>query len=125
MNAAWDFIIHALSSMPEWLAAILAGWAVSAGLTQALKFLTPLSLYHGYREQITRLVAMISAAVPAGILYGVLGGHPPEAVMWVSLGAGLWSPLAFAILQAFLKRYAPWLADVLSQDVRGQTDTRP
>lgn len=130
MQAAFDFLIHALSSLPDWLAAILVGWAFSAGLTQSLKFLTPLSIYHGYREQITRLVAMLSAAIPAGILYDLLGGHPPEAVLWVALGAGLWSPLAFAILQAVLKRYAPWLADVLSQDVRGaisgdKVDSRP
>jgi Mn2+/Fe2+ NRAMP family transporter len=125
MQTAFDFIMHALSSLPDWLAAILIGWAFSAGVTQALKFLTPLSVYHGYREQVTRVIAMLTASIPAGMVYGVLGGKPPEAVLWVAIGAGLWSPLAFAILQAVLKRYAPWLADVLSQDVRGQTDSRP
>lgn len=125
MQTVFDFIMHALSSLPGWLAAILVGWAVSVGVTQAVKFLLPLSIYHGYREQATRLVAMLSAAIPAGLTFGMVGGKPPEAVLWVAIGAGLWSPLAFAILQAVLKRYAPWLADVLSQDVRGQTDSRP
>jgi Mn2+/Fe2+ NRAMP family transporter len=125
MQSAFDFIMHALAGLPEWLAAVLIGWAFSAGVTQALKFLTPLSMYHGHREQVTRVIAMLTASIPAGMVYGVLGGKPPEAVLWVAIGAGLWSPLAFAILQAVLKRYAPWLADVLSQDVRGQTDARP
>lgn len=125
METAWQFFIHMFDGMPEWLAAILAGWAVSIGITQSVKFLFPLSWYHGYREQLTRLLAMLSAAIPAGLMFGVLGGAPDSATMWVALGAGLWSPLAFAILQAILKRYAPWLADVLSQDVRKGEDARP
>lgn len=125
MQAAWDFLLHMLDGMPPWLAAALAGWFISVGVTQTTKFLLPQSVYHGYREQAVRLLAILSAAIPAGILFEVFGGRPPQASMWVALGAGLWSPLAFAILQAILKRYAPWLADVLSQDVRGDTSTRP
>lgn len=129
MTALWDWFIHALGTLPDWLAAVLVGWAMSAGITQTLKFTVPMSVFHGHREQIARGIAIVTAAVPAGLVFGVLGGHPPGATMWVALGAGLWSPLAFAILQAVLKRYAPWLAEVLSQDVRalpgGKVDTRP
>lgn len=125
MKAAWDFLLHALDGMPEWLAAVLVGWLISAGVTQTVKFLVPLSVFHGYREQLTRVIAIVTAAIPAGLAFDFLGGHPPAAGMWVALGAGLWSPLAFAILQAILKRYAPWLADVLSQDVRKDVSTRP
>lgn len=117
MQAAWDALRHALDNLPPWLAAVLIGWALSAGLTQAVKFLFPLAWFHGLREQLTRLLAIMSAAATSGAAYTALGGEGP-AVILVTLGAGLWSPLAFALLQAALRKWAPWAADALSGDVR-------
>lgn len=117
MQAAWDWIVHVLTHMPPWLAAGLIGWALSTGLTQQVKFFFPLSWFHGLREQLTRLVAIISAAASAAVAYTLLGGEG-SAVTLVALGAGLLSPLAFALLQAALRKWAPWAADALSGDVR-------
>jgi hypothetical protein len=119
MQAAWDALVHALGSTPPWLAAVLIGWALSAGLTQTVKFLFPLTWFSAMRELLTRLLAITSAAVSAAAAYIGLGGEG-LAVTLVALGAGLWSPLAFALLQAALRRWAPWAADVLSGDVRSR-----
>lgn len=119
MTATWNFVLHVLNTMPAWLAAILVGWAISIGLTQGAKFALPVRWCPDYRELAARLLALLSSAIPAGLYYV----HQPEATpvlaLLVMAAAGLWSPLAFALLQAVLRRYLPWLADALSADKRG------
>lgn len=118
MKATWDFIIHVLGTMPPWLASVLVGWALSIGLTQTAKFTLPLSLSANFRHVASRVLAFASAAVPAGLYYWQQ--HPSfTGLVLVSVAAGVWSPMAFAITQAVLRRYFPWLADALSGDKRG------
>lgn len=124
MKSAWDFAVHVLNTMPPWLAAILVGWAISVGMTQASKFALPLSVNEGVRELVARLLAFTSAAIPAGVYYTSRSSDSAAAAL-VMIGAGLWSPLAFAVLQAALRRYFPWLADVLSADKRGKLKFGP
>lgn len=119
MNAIWNTLLHMLNTMPGWLAAVLVGWAISVGLTQGLKFAMPVRWCPEGRELTARIVAFLSAAIPAGAYYASLPDPHPIAAFLVMAGSGLWSPLAFAILQAVLRRFAPWLADALSGDKRG------
>src|SRR5690606_15171718 len=124
MTAAWNFVVHVLDTMPAWLAAILVGWAISVGVTQGFKFTLPVGWCEDWRELAARIVAFLSAALPAGAYYASQPDPHPIAAFLIMAGSGLWSPLAFAILQAVLRRYAPWLADVLSADKRGVVATK-
>lgn len=118
MREIIDTAYHGLNQMPGWLAAVLIGWAVSAGVTQTFKFFLPLSVLPEQREPMTRLVAVLVAAVAAALVMVDRGGGAVSVVL-VAIAAGVWSPLAFAMLQAVLRRWWPWAADVLSGDVRG------
>jgi hypothetical protein len=118
IESAWNTAIHILGTMPAWLAAILIGWGVSAGVTQTVKFFMPLSIAAEQREPMTRLVAVLVAAVAAALAMVDRGGGLVSIVL-VAIAAGVWSPIAFALLQAVLRRWWPWAADVLSADVRG------
>ena len=121
MTAAWNFVLHVLNTLPAWLAALLVGWAISVGLTQSLKFAIPVHFCEDWRELISRLVAFMSAAFPAGLYYLTDPTAAPAVAFLVMLAAGVWSPLAFAILQWALRTNAKTagLADVLSGDTRG------
>ena len=119
MTATWNFVLHVLNTMPAWLASILVGWAISVGLTQTVKFALPVSLAVDLRNALARCLAFLSAAVPAGAYYATQPEPNPGPALLIMLAAGLWSPFAFAILQAVLRRYWPWLADALSADKRG------
>ena len=119
MESIWNFITHVLNTMPHWLAAILVGWAISFGFAQAFKkYALPISWDANLRSSVTRILAALTAFVPA---FGYMVEHdqPLVATALAGIGAALWSPLAAAALQAILKRFAPWLADALSGDVRG------
>jgi len=118
MREVIDSTYHALGTMPAWLAAVLIGWAVSAGVTQTVKFWMPLSVSSGQREATARVVAVLTAAVAAALVMVDRGGNS-LAVALVAIASGVWSPLAFAMLQAVLRQWWPWAADVLSGDVRG------
>lgn len=116
MQALWDALMHATER--PWVAAVLIGWALSAGITQAFKFMLPLASKPAGRELLTRLVAVVSAAVPAAV-YMSAESQPIMRIVMTTIGAGLWSPFAFALIQAALRHWWPWAADALSQDVRG------
>lgn len=121
MTAFWNALLHILNTMPAWLASILVGWAMSVGLTQGLKFSLPVRWCPDGRELTARIVAFLSAAVPAGAYYANQPDPSPITTFMVMAGAGVWSPLAFAGLQWGL-RLSPktaGLADVLSGDKRG------
>ena len=64
------------------------------------------------------MVAVLTAAVAAALVMVDRGGNS-LAVALVAIASGVWSPLAFAMLQAVLRQWWPWAADVLSGDVRG------
>lgn len=119
IESAWNSALHVLATLPPWFAAVLVGWAISIGLTQGLKFALPVSWCPDGRELTARVVALLSASLPAGLYYAQTPGAQAAALVLVMIGAGLWSPLAFAVLQAVLRRFAPWLADALSADKRG------
>ena len=116
----WDSAMHVLSTMPLWLASFLIGWSFSAGITQGMKFTMPEAFPPRWREAVARWVAFLTAACPAGA-WMVEGGASGLAVALVALGTGAWSPIAYALLIAGLRRWerTAWVADVLSQDVRG------
>lgn len=119
IESGWNTLIHILNTMPAWLAAVLIGWAVSAGVTQTFKFAMPVTADGQMRETIARVLAVVVAALVAGAWYAERGGSATGVIL-VSVGAGVWSPIAFSLLQAVLRRWWPWAADVLSGDVRGK-----
>jgi len=119
MTATYNFALHVFQTLPSWLAAVLVGWAISTGITQSVKFTMPLKVDPDIREMIARVLAFLSAAIPAGMYYADQPGANPAALVLVMTGAGLWSPIAYAILQAVLRRYLPWVAEALSGDSRG------
>lgn len=119
MNDIWNSITHILSTMPVWLAAVLVGWAISFGFAQMFKkYALPISWDSEFRAMITRIAAGASAFVPTAIYMIDHGARGTDTVL-AAIGSGLWSPMAASMLQAILKRFAPWLADALSGDVRG------
>ena len=118
MREVIDSTYHALGTMPAWLAAVLIGWAVSAGITQTVKFFMPLDTPEAAREAMARSIAVMTAAAAAALVMIDRGGNS-LAVALVAIASGVWSPLAFAMLQAVLRQWWPWAADVLSGDVRG------
>ena len=119
MESIWNTITHVLSTMPAWLAAILVGWAISFGFAQAFKkYALPISWDPSMRALVTRVLAGTTAFVPAAA-YMIEHNEPGVVTALAAVGAALWSPMAAAMLQAILKRFAPWLADALSGDVRG------
>lgn len=120
MKSIWDLALHMLNTMPPWLAAFLLGWAFSVGFTQGLKFTMPECYPPGWREAMSRWMAFLTAAVPAGAWLYQAGGSG-LAVAFVTLLTGIWSPAAWALLAGLLRRSpkTEWIADVLSQDKRG------
>ena len=121
MTAAWNFVLHVLNTMPAWLAAVLVGWALSVGLTHGVKFTIPLRVCPDLREVLTRVTAFLSAACCAWLYYASRPEAEPILSFLVAPGAGVWSPVAFAILQWALRlsTKTAGLADVLSGDTRG------
>lgn len=101
--------------IPPWLVAIVLGWLGAIGLTQALKFAVPLGWNDQVRHSAAQLIALLSAFTIVWLLQP--GGPVLSAVL--AILTGLWTPLSWALLMAWLKRKHPWVADVLSQDVRG------
>lgn len=117
----WRAGLNVLETMPAWLAAFLVGWVISVGLTQPAKFMIPRDWPPDDREELSRLIAFFSAMLPAGVYYANANGTSYAHLWMVMLGAGLWSPIAFALLIAFLRRGGreSLIADVLSGDKRG------
>lgn len=120
MKALWDSALYMLNTLPPFLAAVIVGWAMSVGLTHGMKFSLPLSLPEGYREAAARWTAFVTAAVPAGA-WMANADATPLAIVMTAVCAGVWSPLAFAILQWALRLHpkTAGLADLLSGDKRG------
>lgn len=120
MTAIWNFGLHAIDTMPAWLAAFLVGWAVSVGITHAFKYMLPVRWNEWLREDMTRSVAVVSGFIPAFLWMGEAGASLLSMSL-TGLVTGLWSPTAYALLIAGLRRHPrlAWAADVLSADKRG------
>lgn len=119
MTALARDLLGLFAALPPWVAAVLIGWACSIALTQPLKFAMPLAWPERTRHAVAYCVAVASAFVPA-LLWMVDAQAGYVGTVLTAAGAGLWSPLAFALLQRGLRattRWA-WIADVLSGDVR-------
>jgi len=119
MTALARDLLSLFSALPPWIAAVLIGWACSVALTQPAKFLMPLRWDERKRHAATYAVAVASAFVPA-LMWMVDARAGYVATVLTAAGAGLWSPLAFALLQRGLRASTrwSWVADILSGDVR-------
>jgi hypothetical protein len=115
-----DTYLDGLANLPVWAQSFLIGWAFSIGVTQSLKFLFPEFMPAPWREAASRWIAFLTAALPAG-LWMLAADASPLACWLMAIGTGAWSPIAYALLIAFLRRFPKlsWIADVLSGDKRG------
>lgn len=113
MNELFDYIGDLYGRLPFPVIACLAGWAVSIGLTQPVKFLLPLNWYPKSRQVITQGIAFASAFL---VVHGMVPGG--QGVI-LGLITGLWSPMAYSLAIRLLENRYPALADILSGDVRG------
>lgn len=123
----WDGGLHMLATLPPWLAAFLVGWSFSIALTQPAKKLVLSRLkYADDRELYARVLAFFSAMIPSGLYYVKFSEGSYSSLWLVMVGTGLWSPIAFALLIAFLRRGGreSFVADVLSGDRRGVVAAR-
>lgn len=116
----WDGARHVLDTMPPWLAAFLLGWLTSVAVTHAFKFTMPLAWWPELREDMTRFVAFVAAATPAMFYVGA-AGYGPLGMALQAIITGVWAPLAYALLIAYLRRGGreSFIADVLTGDKRG------
>ncbi len=111
-----DFINEALGlRIPGPILAMLLGWLVAVGMTQGLKFFIPFAWPHDVRRTAAQLVALLTGFGTVWLLQPA--PLPLTAVLAVI--TGIWAPVSWAMLMAWLKRKHPWIAAVLSQDVRG------
>lgn len=107
IESAWNTALHFLDTMPWQLAVLLVGWSGSIGLTHPVK--VGLRRFTRISSDIRHVVAWSTAVLSAaGIAwaYGVLQVPPPASPGEIALVAamtGIWSPLAFAALQRFLR----------------------
>lgn len=121
IEKTWNAGLRMLDSMPPWLAAFIVGWVASIAITHAFKYTLPLSWWAEIREGLTRGVAVLSAMLPAGFYYAEQPDTSLTGLLLVMVITGGWSPLAYALLVAWLRRSEKraWIADVLSGDKRG------
>lgn len=104
MKTIWDLALHILNTLPWWLAAFLVGWIGAIGITQPLK----VAMRRWSRiDPDDRAVVSWATAVLSGLAfaaaYAVEQGASLSAVLMVAVLTGIWSPLAFAGLQGFLR----------------------
>lgn len=102
----WDLVLHILDTMPWQWATFLVGWLGSIGFVHPLK--VGLRRYTHVDADDRHLIAWLSAVVSASLLAWVYATQTvppplPAAAMLVAILTGIWSPLAFAGLQGFLR----------------------
>lgn len=104
IESIWTATLRIFDSMPWWFAAFLVGWFGSVGVTHPFKVglrrLTRID--PDTRAIATWVVACLTALVFAGA-YAIEQRKDGLPVMLVAIMTGLWSPLAFAGLQKFLR----------------------
>jgi hypothetical protein len=105
IESVWNTGMHILSTMPWPLAAFLVGWIGSVGVTHPLKVgLRRFTTISAERRGLTAWITAVVSALAFATLYA--RGRPgvaPGDVMLVAVLTGVWSPLAFAGLQKFLR----------------------
>lgn len=103
----WNAALAIWNSMPWQVAQFLAGWVGSIAVTHPVK--VGLRRYTLIDVDNRHLIAWITAVVSAASMswaYGLAQVPPaaaPAAVAFVAVFTGIWSPLAFAGLQRFLR----------------------
>lgn len=115
MTEIWNILSAAFRETPPWLSALLLAWAVSWGCTQALKFFLPIRWDVHTRREMAQLLAFLTAFLTVATLKPL----PLAGTLALAFATAFWSPISFALLMAFLRKRWPYLADVLTQDVRG------
>lgn len=119
MTAAYDFFLHVTATFPPWLLAMLLGWLTSITITQTVKYLMPLRWRPDKRQAVARIVAFVSGAATVAYLMPTFIGA------LLALVIGVWAPLAYRLFIYAIQHRFPWLADVLSADIRGTVFGRP
>lgn len=107
MTAIWNSLLNIWNTMPWPVAEFLAGWTSSIALVQSLK--VGLRRFTRITEDGRHLAAFFAAALSATLFawaYGLSIVPPPASagmIAFVAVFTGIWSPLAFAGLQKFLR----------------------
>lgn len=114
MTAIYDFLLHVFGTVPAPIVACLLGWAMSFTVTQPLKFFLPLHWHPETREGIAQCVAFVTGLCVTVFLMQTWVGF------FLGVMVGIWSPLAYYLTILLIERRFPWLADILSGDVRGK-----
>lgn len=115
MSEIWTIISGAFNETPAWLGAMLLGWLLSWGATQTLKFFIPVKWEMRTRRELAQGLAFFTAFVTVM----VMAPMPLWKTVALACATGFWSPISFALLMAFIRKRWPYLADILTQDVRG------
>lgn len=107
MTAIWNSLLNIWNTMPWPVAQFLVGWLSSITLVQSLK--VGLRRFTRVDEDNRHLVAWFTAVMSAFLFawaYGLAIVPPPASagmIAFVAVFTGIWSPLAFAGLQKFLR----------------------
>lgn len=113
MEAIYNSILSMVEHAPIWLQSTAAGFLMSWLVTHSVKFMFPITWPSELRKEGCWLIAF-------GTGFGTVvyvQGFPAGAI--IGLLVGFASPIAFALLMAFLRAKYPKAADVLSGDTRG------
>lgn len=113
MTALYDFFLHVTGTFPAWAVAMLLAWATSITVTQIVKYLMPFSWRPTNRSDIARLVAFSTGWATVFYLMPTFIG------CLLGLIIGVWAPMAYRLFIKIIQHRYPFLADVLSADVRG------
>lgn len=133
MSTAWNFALSVFAVW--WVSAFLVGWAGSVAVVHSLKMANRRSrwLLPDTLAIASWVLAMLTAFGFAA-LYATEAGASPRGLLLVAIFTGLWSPIAFAGLQRFLRaspeigkrKFFGWVpdltgvADWLSADESGK-----
>lgn len=113
MESVYNFLLHVYNTLPPPVAVALWAWAMSSTVTQVLKFMLPLEWNPKGRRYVAIYTAFFAAFLTAVVMM------PTGIGCLVGVTMGVWSPLFYALTIAIVGHIFPWLADVLSGDVRG------
>lgn len=115
MTEIWTILSAAFTQTPPWVSAVLLAWLLSWGATQSLKFFIPIKWDQHSRREAAQAIAFFSAFVTVMVMMPL----KLWATVALAFAVGFWAPISFALLMAFIRKRWPYLADILSQDVRG------
>ena len=113
MNEILDAIRQFWAAIPVEARVCLLAWLCSAGATQWFKFQLPLTWSPLLRGTLVRLVAF---GVGAGVVLLLIKGALAYVLAAI---VGFWSPIAYPLLVIIIEDRFPFLADLMSGDIRG------